>query len=168
MSIYFLYFLYISYNLFTNVTCPNLGFVSIYQEDLVLSISVMDDWIIVGQGAESTKTDYAKLGSNSNEECTEMLKSKGVYLSTCLLDFSCSYAISSLKAMTTESCSKLSKDVEHVAELFEPFVRLEESYNRGYGRSELGLYIVKSILESHQMTDEMKNTNTGVRFTILF
>ncbi len=56
---------------------------------------------------------------------------------------------------------------EHcIPDLFEPFVRLETSHNRDYGGSGLGLYFVKSILEAHQMTFEMKNTNTGVRFTI--
>ena len=55
-----------------------------------------------------------------------------------------------------------------IEDLFEPFVRLEDSHNRDYGGSGLGLYFVKSILEAHQKSYEMKNTDTGVRFTIQY
>lgn len=57
---------------------------------------------------------------------------------------------------------------EKQKKIFEPFVVLEESRNRNSSSSGLGLYIVRTILESHGFTYGVKNTDSGVRFEINF
>lgn len=57
---------------------------------------------------------------------------------------------------------------ENVAKLFEPFYRVEKSRNRNTGGSGLGLYIVKQVLDLHEVQYELKNTSEGVLFTMLF
>lgn len=52
--------------------------------------------------------------------------------------------------------------------IFNPFYRIEKSRNRSTGGSGLGLYIVKSILESHKLCHEMYNTDKGICFKIVF
>ncbi len=55
------------------------------------------------------------------------------------------------------------KDLPH---LFTPFYRADRSRNRATGGSGLGLYIVKTILELHDMSCSVKNTEQGVAFYI--
>ncbi|MDU5333910.1 HAMP domain-containing sensor histidine kinase [Enterococcus sp.] len=55
---------------------------------------------------------------------------------------------------------------EKLADLYEPFQRLETSRNRKYGGSGLGLYIVKTILEKHAFRYRFFNTDKGVKFEI--
>lgn len=52
--------------------------------------------------------------------------------------------------------------------VFEAFYRVEKSRNRQTGGTGLGLYIVKIILEMHQLTYEMNNTQEGICFEINF
>ncbi|WP_343208323.1 HAMP domain-containing sensor histidine kinase [Anaerolentibacter hominis] len=52
--------------------------------------------------------------------------------------------------------------------LFEPFYRGEQSRNRQTGGSGLGLYIVKTILDLHQASCQIKNTESGVIVRICF
>ena len=52
--------------------------------------------------------------------------------------------------------------------LFDAFYRLEHSRNKKTGGSGLGLYIVKNILEQHQVKYCIENTKRGVLFTICF
>ena len=52
--------------------------------------------------------------------------------------------------------------------LFDAFYRVEHSRNKRTGGSGLGLYIVKTILEQHQVKYRIENTNRGVLFTIRF
>lgn len=52
--------------------------------------------------------------------------------------------------------------------LFEPFYRMEKSRNRNTGGSGLGLYIVKQVLDLHDVSYEIKNTPEGVLFTMVF
>jgi len=52
--------------------------------------------------------------------------------------------------------------------IFEPFYRLEKSRNRDTGGSGLGLYIVQQILDLHHVKYEIKNTEEGVAFTMIF
>lgn len=54
---------------------------------------------------------------------------------------------------------------ECISELFNAFYRLEKSRNSGLGGSGLGLYIVKTILDKHEMDYSIQNTETGVRFS---
>ena len=58
-----------------------------------------------------------------------------------------------------------SDEFDHI---FEPFCRVDKSRNRHTGGSGLGLYIVKVILEAHQLHYTFKNTEQGVRFEIIF
>ena len=56
-------------------------------------------------------------------------------------------------------------DKEDLAQLFTPFYRVDKSRNRNSGGSGLGLYIVKTILDHHEISYSMENTENGVRFT---
>lgn len=55
-----------------------------------------------------------------------------------------------------------------IQKLFEPFYRPDKSRNRYTGGSGMGLYIVKSILNLHHFKFELKNTEKGVMFEIIF
>jgi len=57
---------------------------------------------------------------------------------------------------------------DEIPKLFQPFTRREESRSRETGGSGLGLYLVKMILELHQITFDMTNIENGVRFEIRF
>lgn len=48
--------------------------------------------------------------------------------------------------------------------MFTPFYRVDKSRNKATGGSGLGLYIVKTILDLHGMTYQIKNTKQGVTF----
>ena len=52
--------------------------------------------------------------------------------------------------------------------LFTPFYRSDKSRNRATGGSGLGLYIVKTILDLHDMTCCIHNTQDGVAFEMRF
>ena len=52
--------------------------------------------------------------------------------------------------------------------IFEPFYRMDVSHNRGTGGSGLGLYIVKNILERHDLKYRMESVSDRVCFTIQF
>lgn len=52
--------------------------------------------------------------------------------------------------------------------LFEPFYRADYSRNRKTGGSGLGLYIVKTILDRHELKYSLENTGQGVCFTVFF
>lgn len=56
-------------------------------------------------------------------------------------------------------------DIEQV---YEPFYRVEKSHNRNTGGSGLGLYIVKTVFDRHELKFKIKNSNDGVKFTVLF
>ena len=56
-------------------------------------------------------------------------------------------------------------DLKHI---FTPFYRVDKSRNRNSGGSGLGLYITKTILDHHEITHSMVNTENGVRFTAVF
>jgi len=53
-----------------------------------------------------------------------------------------------------------------IKNLFQPFFRVDQSRNRHTGGSGLGLFIVKNILELHDMSYNIENTADGVLFTI--
>ncbi len=53
---------------------------------------------------------------------------------------------------------------EFLAQLFDPFYRVEQSRSRNSGGSGLGLYLVKVILNLHGATCRIENTERGVRF----
>ena len=55
-----------------------------------------------------------------------------------------------------------------IPKLFDAFYRMEQSRNRKTGGSGLGLYIVKTILEQHNIIYSLKNTDRGVLFSIRF
>lgn len=62
---------------------------------------------------------------------------------------------------------------EHIPEseidrMFLPFTRLEESRNRATGGSGLGLYLVKMILDMHEVQYKLYNIPKGVKFEIHF
>ena len=57
---------------------------------------------------------------------------------------------------------------EDLAQLFTPFYRIDKSRNRNSGGSGLGLYIVKIILDHHEVSYSMENTENGVQFTAVF
>ena len=57
---------------------------------------------------------------------------------------------------------------EEISKLFDAFYRMEQSRNRKTGGSGLGLYIVKTILEQHNIIYSLKNTDRGVLFSIRF
>jgi len=52
--------------------------------------------------------------------------------------------------------------------IFEPFYRADPSHSRETGGSGLGLYIVKTILDRHELKYNMENTEQGICFTVLF
>ncbi len=56
-------------------------------------------------------------------------------------------------------------DLSHI---FTPFYRADKSRNKATGGSGLGLYIVKTILDLHNMDYLMKNTPKGVAFFLFF
>ena len=55
-----------------------------------------------------------------------------------------------------------------IPKLFDAFYRMEQSRTRKTGGSGLGLYIVKTILEQHNIIYSLKNTDRGVLFSIRF
>lgn len=55
-----------------------------------------------------------------------------------------------------------------LCQVFEPFYRADPSHSRETGGSGLGLYIVKTILDRHELKYSMENTEQGVCFTVLF
>lgn len=57
---------------------------------------------------------------------------------------------------------------EEIERLFEPFYRLDKSRSRHTGGSGLGLYIVKTVLDIYEFEYSLENTETGVKFTIVF
>lgn len=57
---------------------------------------------------------------------------------------------------------------DEIPKLFDAFYRMEQSRNRRTGGSGLGLYIVKTILEQHNIAYSLKNTEKGVLFSIRF
>ena len=59
-------------------------------------------------------------------------------------------------------------DEQEISELFLPFTRYEKSRNRNTGGSGLGLYLVKMILDLHEMPFTMKNAERGIIFSICF
>ena len=56
-----------------------------------------------------------------------------------------------------------SKDLE---QLFNPFFRVDKSRNKNTGRSGLGLYIVKTIFDYHNISYKIENSQNGILFTI--
>ena len=56
------------------------------------------------------------------------------------------------------------KDLE---QLFNPFFRVDKSRNKNTGGSGLGLYIVKTIFDYHNISYKVENTKRGVLFTIV-
>lgn len=57
---------------------------------------------------------------------------------------------------------------EALPQLFTPFYRVEQSRNRQFGGSGLGLYLVRLILELHNTSCEIKNSEDGVVFSARF
>ncbi len=57
---------------------------------------------------------------------------------------------------------------EDLANVYEPFYRVDQSRNRSTGGTGLGLYIVKTILDLHGFRYEMTNSKQGILFTIYF
>ncbi len=57
---------------------------------------------------------------------------------------------------------------KELPQLFEAFYRTEQSRNRQTGGSGLGLYIVKKVLDLHNVKYSMGNTEDGVIFSIEF
>ena len=55
---------------------------------------------------------------------------------------------------------------EDLDKLFTPFYRVEKSHNRLTGGSGLGLYLVKIILEQHNLSFKIENINDSVCFEI--
>lgn len=56
-------------------------------------------------------------------------------------------------------------DESEIKNIFEPFYRIEKSRNKATGGSGLGLFIIKTILDSHNSNYSIKNTKSGVLFT---
>jgi len=56
-------------------------------------------------------------------------------------------------------------DIEQV---YEPFYRVEQSRNRNTGGSGLGLYIVKTVFDRHELIYKIENSTNGVRFSVFF
>ncbi|GAA0776960.1 HAMP domain-containing sensor histidine kinase [Clostridium subterminale] len=59
-------------------------------------------------------------------------------------------------------------DETEFEKLFNPFYRIEKSRNRSTGGTGLGLYIVKTIFEAHEIEYKISNTELGVCFKIIF
>lgn len=52
--------------------------------------------------------------------------------------------------------------------IFEPFYRVDQSHNRDTGGSGLGLYIVKTIFDRHNLYYRIENSGKGVWFSVFF
>ena len=55
-------------------------------------------------------------------------------------------------------------DEDNLENMFTPFYRADKSRSKATGGSGLGLYIVKTILDLHQMGYQISNTDKGVAF----
>lgn len=55
---------------------------------------------------------------------------------------------------------------EDLNKIFTPFYRVEKSHNKLTGGSGLGLYLVKNILEQHNLSYQIENEKNGVCFKI--
>ena len=51
-------------------------------------------------------------------------------------------------------------------QLFNPFFRVDKSRNKNTGGSGLGLYIVKTIFDYHNISYKIENSQNGILFTI--
>lgn len=69
------------------------------------------------------------------------------------------------KVLTVENTGT-SIDGEELSSLFAPFYRSDKSRNRKSGGSGLGLYIVKTILELHDLDCKIENGENSVVFSI--
>lgn len=92
-----------------------------------------------------------------------------------IIDNAVSYSPKGATIMVTLKNKKLLVENTgvHISEsdlkqIFIPFYRVDKSHNRNTGGSGLGLYIVKSILEHHNLKYSIENTELGVRFSIRF
>ncbi len=72
------------------------------------------------------------------------------------------------KAILTVENSGVHVSPEELPQLWEPFYRADKSRSRDTGGSGLGLYIVKTILDNHNLEYKFENSEAGTRFTILF
>ena len=74
--------------------------------------------------------------------------------------------------LTNQSLSIENSDVQiedsELSKVWEAFYRTDKSRNRDTGGSGLGLYIVKTILDLHDFSYQIKNTEKGVKFTMAF
>lgn len=59
-------------------------------------------------------------------------------------------------------------DKNELPQIWDPFYRTDKSRSRDTGGSGLGLYIVKSILDLHGFEYRFENTDSGMRFTMIF
>lgn len=59
-------------------------------------------------------------------------------------------------------------DEMQIGRIFEPFYRLEQSRSRNTGGSGLGLYITKRILQQLGIDIQVRNTDEGVVFSLIF
>ena len=78
-----------------------------------------------------------------------------------------------VKVTLTKEALTIENTGAHIPEgkmpdLFAPLTRVEESRNKQSGGSGLGLYIVRTILDLHDLPYQIQNTAHGVCFTILF
>lgn len=64
--------------------------------------------------------------------------------------------------------SNVQIEKSELSKLWEPFYRTDKSRNRDTGGSGLGLHIVKTILDLHDFSYQIKNTENGVKFTMIF
>ena len=59
-------------------------------------------------------------------------------------------------------------DDSDLEQIFIPFYRVDKSHSRDTGGSGLGLYIVKTIFDHHDINYSLENTESGVKFSIDF
>ncbi|MDZ4957145.1 sensor histidine kinase, partial [Clostridium perfringens] len=72
------------------------------------------------------------------------------------------------RAMLTVENTGIHIDEVEFEKIFNPFYRIEKSRSRSTGGSGLGLYIVKVILEAHEVDYKINNSELGVCFKIIF
>jgi two-component system sensor histidine kinase VanS len=72
------------------------------------------------------------------------------------------------KVIFTVENSGVHIDPAELGKIWEPFYRTDKSRSRDTGGSGLGLYIVKTILDLHRFEYRLENTDSGMRFTVLF
>jgi len=123
------------------------------------------------------KSDFAELVRRSVGEMSCLIEDKGQQLSVdipdraiCWFDGDMMERViknlleNAIKYSPVKGSIAISMSQDRNAHLFEPFYRVDASRSKENGGNGLGMYIIKTLLESHDASYGICNTDSGVKF----